>query len=146
MPLTVDTLSEPRGLRRSASVVFHHRNRYEVSVWMGDQVSDADRSAAADVLGSITPWQPSEPPPSYGSCVGGWEQQDGGTVGDLGSSLNGIDLASSSDGWAVGSYIHRIPGESSGSNGWPKGVIPAVSTVLNGEHSDGHASGCRGRT
>ena len=138
LPLTVDMLSEPRGLRRSASVVFHHNNRYEVSVWMGDGVSAADRSAAADVLGSIEPWHPSEPALSYGSCVGGWERQDPGSVGDLGSSLNGIDLASSSDGWAVGSYIRRIPGESSGSNGWPKGVIPAVSAVMI-EHWDGQA-------
>ena len=138
LPLTMDMLSAPQGLRRWASVVFHHTNRYGVSVWMGERVSDADAATAADVLASIAPWQPSGPAPVYATCIEGWERQDPGAVGDFGSSLNGIDLASPSNGWAVGSYIRRIPGESSGSNGWPKHVIPAESTVLL-EHWDGDA-------
>ena len=78
LPLTVDMLSEPRGLRRSASVVFHHNNRYEVSVWMGDQVTAADRLRCGRRAGEHRPLATVGPALSYGSCVGGWEQQDPG--------------------------------------------------------------------
>jgi len=89
LPLTMDSLSAPNGPRRSIEVVFHHSNRYSVHVWMGDEVSDADETTAAEVLASISAWEPSETAPAYGSCMSGWERQEPGSVGSLGSSLDG---------------------------------------------------------
>lgn len=138
LPLTMDQLSPAEGFRRWTPVTLHNTNRYAVNVWMGDQVSDEDRSTTAAILGSLAPWQPPEPAPVYDTCAGGWERQEPGSPGDLGSQLNAIDLSAPSDGWAVGRYTHEIPVSTTGGDRWPKGAIPAVSTVLV-QHWDGQA-------
>ena len=111
------------------SVTFHHRDNYSVTLRTGNDVSDADRTTAERVPASIRPWHPTLPQPAYGRCVSGWELEQPGVVGSLGSALHGIDLASPGDGWAVGAYTHRAvrSGGASGTN------IPLKSGALRAE-------------